>query len=189
MNSRQERVPEPTGTSDEGSVMGWNGRRFGRGEANPDIHWPAGFTPDRADLFVHNEMTINARRERVFRHLVEAPQWPNWCPNMQNVRISTPPVDRLQWGSRFEFDFFGLHIDGTVGEFVPNSRVGWFATGADFDAYQTWLFLGAPRGGTRAVREEVARGSVAIALREGDPNRVFNGHEIGLGALKQLAQL
>ncbi|MCI2422400.1 hypothetical protein MOQ72_33730 [Saccharopolyspora sp. K220] len=189
MNSWQERVPGPKETSVQGkSTPPGDGHRSGHRKANPDIHWPSGFTPDRADLFVHNEMRIDAQRALVFRHLVEAPRWPNWYPNAQNVRITTPPADRLQWGTRFEFDTFGMHVDATVGEFVRDSRLGWFATGHDFDAYQAWLLVGIPPNATCAVTEKVARGSVAIAMREGDPDRMFNGHELWLEALKKLVQ-
>jgi hypothetical protein len=33
---------------------------------SPDIHWPAGFEPAKADLFAHNELIINASCERVW---------------------------------------------------------------------------------------------------------------------------
>ena len=52
-----------------------------------DIHWPAGFTPDDADLFSHNELLINAPCERVWRHIVEATKWPRWYPNSSSVEI------------------------------------------------------------------------------------------------------
>jgi hypothetical protein len=48
---------------------------------SPDIHWPAGFEPSNADLFAHNEILINASRERVWKHIVDANRWPTWCPN------------------------------------------------------------------------------------------------------------
>jgi hypothetical protein len=32
-----------------------------------DIHWPAGFDPERADLFSHNQLVINAPCERYGR--------------------------------------------------------------------------------------------------------------------------
>jgi hypothetical protein len=178
MNSGREPIP----------IQATSGRRSGHREANPDIHWPSGFTPDRADLFVHHETTINARRERVFRHLAEASRWPSWYRGAQNVRIFTPPTGCLQCGSSFEFDAFGMHLDATVGEFVPASRLGWFATGTDFDAYQTWLLVGIPPNGTCAVTEEVARGAVAIAMREGDPEGILNRHERWLSELKRLSQ-
>lgn len=33
---------------------------------SPDIHWPDGFEPVRADLFAHNDLIINASCERVW---------------------------------------------------------------------------------------------------------------------------
>jgi hypothetical protein len=29
---------------------------------SPDIHWPVGFEPEKADLFAHNGLLINAAR-------------------------------------------------------------------------------------------------------------------------------
>jgi hypothetical protein len=31
---------------------------------SPDIHWPTGFEPEKADLFAHNDLIINASCER-----------------------------------------------------------------------------------------------------------------------------
>jgi hypothetical protein len=33
-----------------------------------DIHWPAGFEPEQADLFAHNDLANDASCERVWRH-------------------------------------------------------------------------------------------------------------------------
>jgi hypothetical protein len=35
---------------------------------SPDIHWPAGFEPAKADLSAHNDLIINASCERVWSH-------------------------------------------------------------------------------------------------------------------------
>src|SRR5579859_6051830 len=37
---------------------------------SPDIHWPAGFEPEKADLFAHNELIINASCERVWAQII-----------------------------------------------------------------------------------------------------------------------
>src|ERR1700689_2455229 len=37
-----------------------------------DIHWPAGFEPEKADLFAHNEARLNASCDTVWRHIVDA---------------------------------------------------------------------------------------------------------------------
>src|ERR1700734_2528288 len=43
--------------------------------ANPNIHWPSGFSPKTADLYAHNEIMIDAPAGVVFRHIQEAEKW------------------------------------------------------------------------------------------------------------------
>src|SRR6202789_413776 len=52
---------------------------------SPDIHWPTGFEPEKADLFAHNDLVINASCERVWTHIIEATRWPTWYPNSKEV--------------------------------------------------------------------------------------------------------
>jgi hypothetical protein len=71
---------------------------------SPDIHWPAGFSPDDADLFAHNEIFINAPCVTVWQHLVEAPKWPLWYSNSHDLHISNDRTGLLQQDSSFEFN-------------------------------------------------------------------------------------
>jgi hypothetical protein len=154
---------------------------------NADIHWPAGFTPDDADLFAHNEMLIKAPCATVWRHLVEAPKWPQWYPNSQNVRIIGNGSGLLQQGTKFEFDTFGLHVVAQLHEFDAQSRLGWFGKGVGIDAYHTWLLI--PRiKDCYVVTEEVAKGPGAIAIRKPDPDAMHKGHELWLEKLKSLSE-
>jgi uncharacterized protein YndB with AHSA1/START domain len=154
---------------------------------NPDIHWPAGFTPEDADLFTHNEVFIQAPPITVWRHLVAAPKWPGWYPNSQDVRILTGPTDELREESRFEFDTFGVHIDATIGEFVPENRLGWFGHGTGIDAYHTWLLTHVP-GGSQVVTEEVAKGPGVVALRQPEPEAMQKDHDLWVTRLKELSE-
>jgi hypothetical protein len=52
-----------------------------------DIHWPIGFEPEKADLFAHNDLIINASCERVWTHIIDASRWPTWYPNSKDVEI------------------------------------------------------------------------------------------------------
>src|SRR5271167_1392032 len=86
---------------------------------SPNIHWPAGFEPNKADLFAHNELLINASCERVWSHIVDASQWPTWYPNSKDVRIQGG--ERLLGsGTVFRWTTFGLTIESNVHEYVPN---------------------------------------------------------------------
>jgi hypothetical protein len=154
---------------------------------SPEIHWPAGFSPDDADLFAHNEIFISAPCSRIWQLLVEAPKWPLWYPNSANVRILNDHHGLLQQGTEFEFDTFGLHIDAKISEFVPESRMGWFGKGTGIDAYHPWLFVPVSKG-CRVVTEEVAKGPVAIEIRKTDPNGMHKGHDLWLSKLKSLSE-
>lgn len=42
----------------------------------PDVRWPVDFRPEDADLFLYSEIDIHAPIKRVWRHIVEATEWP-----------------------------------------------------------------------------------------------------------------
>jgi Polyketide cyclase / dehydrase and lipid transport len=92
---------------------------------SPDSHWPTDFEPVEADLFAHNDLVINASCERVWRHIVDAKRWPLWYPNSKGVEIQGGD-SVLRDGTVFRWTTFGLTIDSTVHEFVPNQRLGWY---------------------------------------------------------------
>jgi hypothetical protein len=151
-----------------------------------DIHWPDGFTPEDADLYAHNEIFVSAPCATVWGHIVEAPKWPAWYPNAQNVRI-LGSGDALKADSHFAFDTFGIHIDARIGEYVAGRRIGWFGDGSAINAYHTWLLADAP-GGCQVVTEEVAKGPGAIAIRRPDPAAMHKGHDLWLTRLKALSE-
>jgi len=123
----------------------------------------------------------------VWRHIVEARQWPEWSPNAHDVRMVNDRTAVLQRDSRFAWSTFGIHIDSTVHEFVPNSRVGWFGKRTDIDAYHTWFLVAASRA-CQLITEEVAKGPGAMAIRTSDPNGMHKGHELWLNSLKRLSE-
>jgi hypothetical protein len=154
-----------------------------------EIHWPAGLSPDNADLFAHNEIFIKAPSSSVWQHIIEAPKWPEWYPNSRDVQIVNDQGGVLKADSKFEWSTFGLQISSTIHEFVPDNRLGWFGKGAGVDAvfYHTWLLV--PAGdGCRVVTEEVVKGPDAIAFRNSDPDALHRGHEVWLNSLKQLSE-
>jgi hypothetical protein len=84
---------------------------------SPDIHWPTGFEPEKADLFAHNDLIINAPCERVWTHIIEASRWPTWYPNSKDVEIQRgDPV--LRDGTVFRWTTFGLAIESKAHEYV-----------------------------------------------------------------------
>ena len=120
-------------------------------DRSPEIHWPDGYDPADADLFAHNDITINGPVETVWRNLVNARAWPSWYSNASDVVVNGPS-QLLDAGVSFEWVTFGLPVTSTVAEFLPPTRIGWYGTSTGLHAYHTWLL--APAGeGTYVVME------------------------------------
>lgn len=140
--------------------------------AEPDaghvLHWPAGFSPECADVWARSELAIDAGPAAVFSHLVSVGCWEQDFPGIRNVHVLTPGHERLEPASVFEFEIDGLHISAQVIEFVARSRLAWFGQGIDISIYHAWVVSGEVRR-SRVLAGFAARGPAAIALREPDP--------------------
>jgi hypothetical protein len=148
------------------------------------IHWPDGFHPEQADLFAHNEITVHASCEKVFANILDAQVWPSWYPNSHNVQLLNSPDGKLNEGTRFSWDTFGVHIESRVHELIPDSRIGWFGNGTGMNAYHTFLLLKTNKG-CHIVTEEVVKGSGAVDFRKKQPNAMHEGHDLWLSTLKR----
>ena len=155
---------------------------------SPDIHWPTGFEPEKADLFAHNELIINAPCERVWTHIIEASQWPSWYPNSKDVQIQGEDLV-LRDGTLFRWTTFGLAIESKVHEFELNRRLGWYGyvPGAEPSFYHSWYL--APTGTMcHVVMDEAGVGQDAAALRKSDETLMHRGHDLWLATLKWVAE-
>lgn len=150
------------------------------------IHWPTSLSPEQADLFSHNEIMIDAPCQTVWNHIVHARRWPQWYPNSHDVRISGGG-SVLRASTQFGWKTFGVHIDSTVAEYSPETRLGWFGKGPDVTAYHTWL-LTPSHGSCHVVTEEATKGPAAVAGRKSDPAVLHRGHELWITRLKKLSE-
>lgn len=153
-----------------------------------DVQWPAGFDPDKAELFAHNEARIGAACETVWRHLVEVRSWPRWYPNSAQVALLESATE-LGPDVRWRWTTFGLAIESRVNEFVPGRRLAWFGgtPGQAPAFYHTWVLV--PEGtGCRVVMEETGIGPGAGAFRRADEGRMHRGHTLWLATLQWVAE-
>src|ERR1700689_2265118 len=160
---------------------------FDGAQRSKDIHWAAGFLPYEADLFVHNEIVIEASCEKVFANMADAQAWPSRYPNSQNVKLLNSPDGKLHEGTEFSWATFGLHFESRVYGFVPNSRIGWFGDSSTTNGYHTY-HLSKTNEGCHVVTEEVVKGPGAVELRKNRPQAMHEGHDLWLSNLKQLSE-
>jgi hypothetical protein len=154
---------------------------------HPDIHWPAGFTPPNADCYFQARMVIHAPAERVFGLLADVTYWPKWVPGVTSVRLDDATTAGLQHLQSFEFAWHGLRVEALVGEYLPNSRLGWSGIGTGLLMYHAWLFLKLPHG-TYVVAETVARGPAAQEMKEAPSAWAHELWRQWLSELKNLAE-
>jgi len=154
----------------------------------PEIRWPTGFAPEKADLFAHNHAHVNAPCEAVWRHIVDARSWPEWYPNAADVRLlggaqALGPAVRWRWRT------FGLTIESWIKEFEPGRRLTWFggAPGEPPAFYHAWL-LTPETGGCRVVMDEAGVGAGAAAFRTADEGRMHRGHALWLATLQWVSE-
>jgi Polyketide cyclase / dehydrase and lipid transport len=152
----------------------------------PQIHWPDGYDPADADLFAHNDITVNRPVETVWRNLINAAAWPEWYSNARDVVVNGPS-QLLGDGVSFEWVTFGLRVTSTVAEFLPPARIGWFGTASGLHAYHTWLLVPAKES-TYVVMEEVGNGPAAQELAKSNPGQMHRGHDLWNVSLKFLCE-
>jgi uncharacterized protein YndB with AHSA1/START domain len=153
-----------------------------------DIHWPERFDPEKADLFSHNALVINATCEKVWSHIVDAGKWPKWYPNSRDVHLLNG-ARVLEQGTIWRWTTFGLPLESKVHEYVPYTRLGWYgyAPGSQPTFYHTWYLT--PQGESCLVTtDEVGIGKDAAHLRETDESLMHRGHDLWLATLKWVSE-
>jgi hypothetical protein len=153
-----------------------------------DIHWPQGFDPPKADLFSHNSLLVHASCEKIWSHIVDATTWPNWYPNSKNVQI-TGGASKLDSGTVFRWQTFGIDLESRVNEFVPYTRIGWYgyAPGTAPTFYHTW-YLKPQREACMVISDEVGKGADASKLRQSDEGLMHRGHDLWLATLRWVSE-
>jgi hypothetical protein len=146
--------------------------------------WLSQFSDSVDYLYAHNEIMVNASCETVFANIVDAQSWPSWYPNSHNVVVHDSPNNKLHQGTKFSWDTFGVHIESTVHEFVPSSRIGWWGLGTGMKAYHTFLLVKTDQG-CHIITEGVVRGEGAIKFRHEQPNAMHDGHDLWLKVIKE----
>lgn len=176
-------------------------------ERSPDVHWPTPMFNKAAEIFTHNTIEINAPCATVWNHLVQAEQWPSWCPYNRQVKIWGGSKE-LQKHTRFtsvaydlpqdNIGIFGVpndRQDSLVIEYVPLRRIGWRTFGRAWtihgslcDCYQNWLLK--PVGDKKCLVtfEEVATGMAARYARGAYPEVVHVAHDAWLERLKWISE-
>lgn len=89
----------------------------------------------RAPIHATSTVIIEAPRERVWRILVNVPQWPRWQPDISTVAGASP----LAAGTTFIWQTDGTTIHSHVALFSPPSVVAWTGRAATARAIHVFV--------------------------------------------------
>jgi len=150
------------------------------------VKWPVGFEPNRSSVFAHNEITIAAAPDRVWRWLVRAARWPEWYSNSADVTFLSGNSPDLAAGTQFRWKTFGASVTSRVIVFDPPRELGWDAHGV-LSAYHGWLIE--PDGaGCRVITEETQNGIVPKLAWWYLRPMLERGHQNWVESLKRKAE-
>ncbi|MFJ7497303.1 SRPBCC family protein [Streptomyces sp. NPDC097727] len=147
---------------------------------HPEIHWPAGFTPEHAHSFCNAHAFVQAPPDRVFSLLADVTWWPQWVPGVTEVVPGAPP-------KTFQLLFHGHRFEVFAGEQDRPHRLGWSAVGAGVQLYQAWL-LSEVEHGTHVITENVVRGPAAHSMNMSSPPWTVRLNSLWLAQLKRMSE-
>ncbi len=165
---------------------------------NPDStyrDWAQRFDPERAALFVHNQIKIDASPAVVWNLLLEAPRWPGWFRNAQFVRIRQPVnASRLALGTVFSWASYLFPLRSVVVRCDPPpidgdrpAVLGWDFNGWKLAGHHVWLIT-TEKPGCLVVTEEVEVGLLPRLIGPVLRRMMWASHERWVMAVKRAAE-
>lgn len=153
----------------------------------PEIRWPNHYEPSRCPVHVRNELDMAASPECVWAWLTRPTLWPDWYANSANVEILEGPGPDLKEGTLFRWKTFGITIESTVLECVPDERIAWEAHAFGIDVYHAWVLQPSAKG-CLVVTEETQHGWLARLGTIFMPNRMHKYHQLWVEGLENKAR-
>ncbi|MFC6022696.1 SRPBCC family protein [Plantactinospora solaniradicis] len=132
---------------------------------------------------MHGETVIAASPERVYEHLVDVQQWPDWVPEVRRAHAPSG----IQLGAAFEIEMYGIHLEAVVSEYQLNTRFGWIGSSPDVSLYQAWELVPFPPG-TQVIARKVERELTTVVVGDSRVEALYYAHQDTLLRLKQLAE-
>jgi hypothetical protein len=125
-------------------------------DSHPNLHWPAGFSPDDAHAFFQRQAVVKTPPDRAFALFTDVSTWLEGSPGV--TEVSSEALRQfycVQWhGHRFEV---------FVGESEPPHRIGLMGISAGLQLYQAWLITEFD-GGTHVITGNAVRGGAPRTL-------------------------
>lgn len=136
-----------------------------------------------APVIARAETLINAPIDQVWKLQTDLENWPNWQPNITEVKLDGP----LKKGSIFRWKAQGLNITSTLQSVVPQREIGWTGVSMGMKAVHYWYFEPSDSG-TRVTVEESLSGWLTRLMALFDRKFLEKSMAASLDLLKSQAE-
>lgn len=160
------------------------GSSFSFAQQEPVIHWPPGYSKEKASFYVENRIEILAPPIQVWEELIRAESWQEWYTGASELQI----LDSISNGillpdSQFSWKTMGLDFRSEVREYEEGSSLSWISIKKSIQAYHGWLLI-PTTSGCLVVTAESQNGWLTVLEKLFQPKKLFKQHEDWLQQLK-----
>ncbi len=151
------------------------------------INWPANYLPEEAPFTLHNEISINASPQTVWRELIDYKAWPTYYKGADPVTLADASQTTLQANSVMHWKTMGLKFTSTIKEYEPNRRLSWESVNSKITGYHAWLIV--PQGkGCKLITDEAQHGWLTFFQKTFVPTKLSRLHDDWLTGIKERAE-
>ncbi len=155
-------------------------------QLNDTIVWPRRYEPQRSKFFVHNEIEIMAKPEKVWSILIKASEWEQWYSGASKVSLPNNE-DTLKYGMEFKWKTMGLNFISKVEAFEQDRYLAWESKKSSIQGYHIWLIVPTANG-CKVITEESQNGWLTLLEKWFQGKKLSRLHDYWLGELKKKAE-
>lgn len=151
------------------------------------INWPFAYEPARSKFYVHNEIEINAKPEKVWTLLIDALKWEQWYEGAKKISFLNHADTVLNENSVFNWHTMGLNFQSTIKQYEPNKLLAWESSKKQIQGYHVWLIVPTANG-CKVITDESQNGWLTFFEKTFQRKKLEKLHDKWLIGLKTLAE-
>lgn len=152
-----------------------------------EINWPKNYEPSKSKFYVHNEIEINAKPEKVWGFLVDALKWQTWYKGAKNVSFTNQTDSLINASSIFKWETMGLKFQSTIKQFEPHRLLAWESQKKSIQGFHVWLIVPTATG-CKVITDESQNGWLTFFEKTFQRKKLKNLHDVWLAELKKKSE-
>ena len=159
----------------------------GHSQVSDQIKWPEAYEPSKSRFYVHNEIEIEAKPEKVWSILVDALKWESWYKGAKDIVFVDSAHQQLQSSTVMKWSTMGLRFRSEIKEFQPYRLLAWESIKKSIRGYHVWLIIPTDKG-CKVITDESQNGWLTFFEKTFQRKKLNRLHDLWLAELKKRAE-